>query len=196
MKTFDTSLSTWMMLTLIAGMMFFSASVQAEDGQALARTCTVCHGAEGISGNSLWPNLAGQKKEYLATQIKAFREGYRTEPTMQVFVQHLSDAQVEALAVYFAGLSTTTPGHSAAVERVNSKGANVRALCISCHGVAGLTVNQQWPNLAGQKKEYLQKQLHAFRDGTREGPLMNVIAAELTAQQIADVAEYYSQQPH
>ena len=70
---------------------------------------------------------------------------------------------------------------------------NVRAYCISCHGKHGITVNEEWPNLAGQQKDYLQKQLLAFRDGTRNGPIMQVIAKELNEAQIEAVAEYYSQ---
>ncbi|MGI9288933.1 MAG: c-type cytochrome [Pseudomonadales bacterium] len=160
-----------------------------ESAKALAQTCATCHGAEGISTSPAWPNLAGQKSAYLFAQIKAIREGARNEPTMLPFVKDLSDEQIEALADYFSSL----PGSgNQQAEILNNAGANVRARCVSCHGMQGLTVNE-WPNLAGQKKEYLQKQLHAFRDGSRTAPLMNVIANELSEQQIKDVAEYYSQ---
>lgn len=160
------------------------------DTMALAQTCATCHGAKGISTSPAWPNLAGQKSAYLAEQIKAFRDGVRAEPTMQVFVKDLSDEQAQALANYFSSLPG--PGNPQ-TDNLNSAGANVRARCISCHGMHGLTVNAQWPNLAGQKKDYLQKQLSAFRDGSRSAPVMNVIAKELAEQQIMDVAEYYSQ---
>lgn len=160
------------------------------DTEALAQTCATCHGAKGISASPAWPNLAGQKPVYLAEQIRAFRDGVRAEPTMQAFVKDLSDEQAQTLADYFASLPG--PGNSQA-DNLNSAGVNVRARCISCHGMQGLTVNAQWPNLAGQKKEYLQKQLSAFRDGSRSAPVMNVIAKELSEQQIIDVAEYYSQ---
>ncbi|MGI9294361.1 MAG: c-type cytochrome [Pseudomonadales bacterium] len=160
------------------------------DGAELAGTCVACHGDKGLSQNPLWPNLAGQKKGYLAAQINAFRNGGREEPTMAPFVSGLSDAQVDALATYFSELP---PAAATDAGAANKDGMNVRANCISCHGVEGISVNQQWPNLAGQKNEYLAKQLHAYRDGSRVHALMNVIASELTDQQMTDVAEYYSQ---
>ncbi len=171
------------------------ASAQAEnkngeDAAALAKSCTACHGARGVSSSPEWPNLAGQKAGYLADQIMAFRDGTRLAPTMLPYVKDLSDEQIQQLAHYFANLQT--PGN-ASTASLQSAGANVRARCISCHGVGGVTVNQQWPNLAGQKREYLQKRLLAFRSGEQTAPLMNVIANELSEQQINDVAEYYSQ---
>lgn len=159
------------------------------DGEALSKTCVACHGADGKSSSPIWPNLAGQKAGYMATQITAFRDGERSEPTMQPFIANLSDAQVKAVADYYAALPLPSPTQG----EVNEAGKNVRAACISCHGMAGNTVNEAWPNLAGQHKEYLEKQLLAFKSGERKAPLMNVIAGELSDQQISDVAEYYSQ---
>lgn len=170
---------------------FFSAVAQAESTvsiESLVNTCTACHGANGISSNSLWPNLAGQKSVYLATELKAFRDGRRQDPLMAASAKNLSDAQIDALALYYSKL----PATMTAAANVNQAGRNVRAYCISCHGIKGLTVNDLWPNLAGQQKAYLQKQLQAFRDDTRIGPSMQVIAKELNEEQIEAVAEYYS----
>ena len=74
-------------------------------GKAKAGLCAACHGPAGISVNPLWPSLAGQQREYLAAQIRAFRDGVRVEATMQPFVQNLSDRDVEDLAAYYAKLS-------------------------------------------------------------------------------------------
>ena len=57
----------------------------------------------------------------------------------------------------------------------------------------GITVSSIWANLAGQKEGYLKKQLLDYKYGRREHPIMQVIAGELSDQQIADVAKYYSQ---
>lgn len=70
--------------------------------------------------------------------------------------------------------------------------ARGRAYCISCHGMDDSPVNTEWPTIAGQKSAYLEKQLLAFKSGSRHSPLMNVIARNLTDQQIRDVAKYYS----
>jgi len=161
------------------------------DVNALANKCVACHGEKGISSNSDWPNLAGQKRGYLIKEITAFREGTRKNSLMSPMVQHLNDSEVFALAEYFSTQINVTKAK--AQENINGK--HVRARCISCHGMKGFTVNDLWPNLAGQKKSYLQKQLIAFKSGIRKSPIMEVIAKELDEKQIADVAEYFSQQP-
>lgn len=188
MKPISFFQSVSLLLLLFAGPL-----AQAEDGEALAQTCVACHGANGVSSAPIWPNLAGQKHDYLVKEITAFRDGVRKEPTMQAFVKNLSDAQIASLASYYSNMER--PGKPTADE-VNQAGMNVRANCLSCHGVHGYTVNELWPNLAGQKAQYLLKQLQAFQQGTRQSPIMNVIANELNEQQMKDVAEYYSQQAY
>jgi len=109
---------------------------------------------------------------------------------MLPFVNKLSDDDITKLASYFSQQKNDTR----ASEIQNKKGENVRARCISCHGMTGITVTQLWPNLAGQQAKYLEKQLRAFKSGERNSPIMEVIAQELTDEQITAVAEYYSQQ--
>src|SRR5262245_61530012 len=78
------------------------ADGDVEAGAKKAQVCGGCHGPNGISVNSLWPNLAGQHVEYLGKQIKAFRDGSRAEPTMQPFVATLTDTDVADIAAFFA----------------------------------------------------------------------------------------------
>jgi cytochrome c553 len=67
-------------------------------------------------------------------------------------------------------------------------------VCSACHGADGTSVNPQWPNLKGQKEEYLIKQIKAFRDGTRKDPAMAPMVAGLTDEDIANLAAYYASQ--
>ncbi len=174
----------------LASVCSLSHVASADDATVLAQTCSACHGQAGVSLNPNWPHLAGQKQGYLIQEITALRDGTREEPSMLPFVADLTDAQVTVLAEYYAGQKK--PGKPEA-EAINASGENIRAHCMSCHGVAGTSVNQQWPNIAGQPPAYLLKQLRAFKDGSRSAPLMNIIANEYTDQQLRDVAEYYSQ---
>ncbi len=66
--------------------------------------------------------------------------------------------------------------------------------CVACHGVAGVSVNPAWPNIAGQGEKYLIDQLHLFKDKVRVNALMNPQAENLSDQDIKDLAAYYSSQ--
>ena len=90
---------------LLTALLFASSSAMAGDvaaGKAKSVVCAACHGATGHSMNPLWPNLAGQKEQYLAKQIKAFRDGTRNDPTMAPMVMALTDDDIANLAAYFA----------------------------------------------------------------------------------------------
>ena len=73
-------------------------------------------------------------------------------------------------------------------------GATKAAVCMACHGPNGNSVNEQWPNLAGQNAAYIEGQLTYFHNQTRINPIMWGLAAALTPQDIADLAVYFSQQ--
>ncbi len=66
--------------------------------------CASCHGPEGISMNPLWPNLAGQKDQYLIKVMKDYREGTRSDPNMGPLAQTLTDQEIEDLAAYYTKL--------------------------------------------------------------------------------------------
>ena len=90
---------------LITAFIFTSTSAMAGDaaaGKAKSALCASCHGPTGISMSPIWPNLAGQKEQYLIKQITAFRDGTRTDPMMAPMVAALSDTDIENLAAYFA----------------------------------------------------------------------------------------------
>ena len=93
--------------TLATTLLFISSSAMAGDvaaGKAKAGMCGSCHGVNGISMNPMWPNLAGQKEQYLAKQIKAFRDGVRKDPMMSPMSSMLSDSDIANLAAYYASL--------------------------------------------------------------------------------------------
>jgi len=73
--------------------------------------------------------------------------------------------------------------------------ARVAAVCAACHGVSGASVSDTVPNLAGQRTAYLEAQLNALKEGTRKNPVMNAIAAQLSAEDIANVAAFFAAQP-
>lgn len=76
-------------------------------GKAKAAVCAACHGQNGVSMIPIYPNLAGQKEQYLVASLKAYKAGQRTggqAPIMQGQATGLSDDDIANLAAYFASL--------------------------------------------------------------------------------------------
>lgn len=85
-----------------------------DKGREKAAVCAACHGETGISASPVWPNLAGQHRDYLEHAINGYREQLRQDPVMQGQVMSLSDEDVKELAAYYArqpGLFTTHLKH-------------------------------------------------------------------------------------
>jgi len=80
----------------------FAADVAA--GKAKSATCVACHGSNGISMIPMYPNLAGQKEQYLVLQLKAFRDGERKNMVMAPMAAGLSDTDIANLSAYFSSL--------------------------------------------------------------------------------------------
>jgi len=96
---------------------------------------------------------------------------------------------VAVLALAASGVST-----AAVAEGTKEAGQAKSVPCVACHGVDGNSANPEWPTLAGQHPSYIVRQLKAFRDGTRQNPLMTPMATGLSDQDIDDFAAYFSSQ--
>lgn len=71
-------------------------------GKAKATSCFACHGVDGNSTNPLYPSLAGQQADYLAKQLRAFKDGTRQDPMMAPMATPLSDEDILNVSAYFA----------------------------------------------------------------------------------------------
>jgi cytochrome c553 len=72
--------------------------------------------------------------------------------------------------------------------------AMATAVCAACHGAAGVSVDDAFPHLAGQRAAYLEAQLKAFKEGTRKNPLMNAVAAQLSPAEMSNLAAFFAAQ--
>lgn len=106
---------------------------------------------------------------------------------------------MRALLGVFAALAVAPFAQAADIEAGKAKAATV---CAACHGENGVSVSDTIPNLAAQKAGYLEAQLKALKEGTRKQPaatsptaIMNAIAAQLSAEDIANVAAYFASLP-
>lgn len=73
-------------------------------GKTKAGTCAGCHGNNGTSAVPNYPNLKGQKEQYLVKALRAYREGRRADPVMSPMAKPLSDRDIDDLAAYFSSL--------------------------------------------------------------------------------------------
>ena len=75
-----------------------------------------------------------------------------------------------------------------------SAGQQKAAVCGGCHGADGNAVNPMWPDLAGQHESYLYQQLKLFKSGERANAIMAGQVANLSDQDMQDLAAYFAAQ--
>lgn len=171
--------------------------------------CARCHGHDGSGpAGSDVPVIGGLGEPYIRGALEAYRRGARPSGFMQVQAADLTTAQIDALARHFAQQRTrldekvpapaaSRPALAETGRRIAGDGVPERGIpaCAACHGPATSLRAEVFPTLAGQRPEYLEKQLELFRRGIRGGgefaPLMTFAARHLTDQDIEALARYY-----
>lgn len=81
-----------------------------------------------------------------------------------------------------------------AAEGDAAAGKQKSTACAACHGPTGNASNGEWPNLAGQHEDYLYQQLKAYKSGERQNAIMAGQVANLSDQDMADLAAYFAGQ--
>ncbi len=172
----------------------------AEAGKAKATVCGACHGADGNSINSEWPNLAGQHAQYTVARLKGYKNGEINDVVMGAQAAGLSEQDMYDLAAYFATLSVK-PGEAdpakvdlgAQLYRLGNEETNV-ASCAACHGPKGKgNPLAMMPAIGGQRSTYTINQLNAFANGTRYGGINNMmhdVAKAMNKEEIEAVASF------
>ena len=85
---------------------------------------------------------------------------------------------------------------AAGAKLAETKNAKTGQACVDCHGAGGnAPIDPTYPKLGGQYHDYIAQALQKYRDGDRKQSLMASQAAELSDQQIADLAAYFGSQP-
>lgn len=169
-----------------------------------ATPCVACHGADGAGiADVAYPRLAGQQAAYLRKQLHDFRNGLRNSEVMQLFAKALSGAEIRDVAAYYAA-QPAHGTHEIADRALIGAGRQLaersdwdRNLppCFSCHGPRGVGVGGDFPLLAGQHAQYIEKQLLAWKRGTRDNDpdqLMKTVAQRLGEPDIKGVAAYFA----
>ncbi len=74
------------------------------------------------------------------------------------------------------------------------KGKALAESCAGCHGENGDSMVPTFPKLAGQHAIYIERQLLAFKNNTRNAPMMAPLAMGLSKDEIEDIAAFYATQ--
>lgn len=93
-----------------------------------------------------------------------------------------------------AALLVTT---SAAAQRLPgdpAAGQDKAQACIACHGEDGNSQNPAWPRIGGQYADYLYHSLKAYKSGDRQNAVMAGQVANLSDQDLRDLASFYATQ--
>ena len=169
----------------------------ADQGKAKSATCAACHGADGNSAAADYPKLAGQHATYLASTLKAYRDGSRVNAIMAGMAAALSDDDIADLAAYYTTQATSGGAVDADLvarcEQLFRFGDSAKGVsaCTACHGPTGAGVaSAGFPSLKGQWAGYTETQLKAYREGSRANAMMNGVAQNLSDADIRAVASY------
>ncbi len=96
---------------------------------------------------------------------------------------------VAAATLGLAALDAAAKGNAQA-------GQGKATVCAACHSADGTKpVAPDQPILAGQYEDYLAKALSDYKSGKRNNPIMKGFAAQLSKQDIDDLAAWFSSQP-
>lgn len=100
-------------------------------------------------------------------------------------------SRISILAAFIGAMG----GAAHAEANLEAGKAKATTLCAACHGANGVSVANHIPNLAAQRESYITAQLNAFKDKSRKSDIMAVIAPQLSAEDMANVAAYFARLP-
>ncbi len=132
-------------------------------------TCALCHGLFGVSHTGKFPNLGGQKPAYIEAQVRAFRDGHRTNDggQMVTIVTELQPEDIPFVADWFA--SQDAPAPYPAEDTAVGEASFADLGCAACHDNLP-DGDPLVPHLTSQKPAYLEKQMLDFREDRRDAP--------------------------
>jgi cytochrome c553 len=170
---------TWFIFFLsLLPVELYAAEPSIVRGKVLYEPCSFCHGANGIAITEDAPHLAHQPALAITYQLIQFRTEQRVGGGMEVIAKNLSDQDARDLGAYIYSLPS--PEYSNTVAGVETQSGEVlvnQLFCNSCHG-RNLEGQKHVPRLAGQKQNYLEKQLIHFKSGERidlDGSMENAV---------------------
>jgi cytochrome c553 len=185
----------------ILAMLVSAGTVSAGDSAAV-RNCTWCHGT-GAQGYTTAPRLAGQRAQYIESQLLGFYRHTRDNPYSQQYMwgaaASLNARAARDLAIYFSALPPKAaddgdPSLAPAGRAIYEAGdpdANIVS-CLVCHGPNAEGV-REIPRLGGLSYLYLKRRLAQWNEGYHATAApMPLVASKLPPPVIEALASYLS----
>ncbi len=207
-------LSISLVLTSAASILHAESNINA--GKQKAASCTSCHGDNGNSMVATFPKLAQQHSSYLERQLRAFKDGSRSDPMMSAMALALTDEDIADISAYYAAQKISEnalpvlasddeaekPANDKdAIQTLIAQGSDLYrngdlirevSACIACHGPLGEgNKPASFPALKSQHADYLIKALTDFKTGSRSNNpenIMHMITKKMTDQEIKAVS--------
>jgi cytochrome c553 len=190
-------------IAIVAIAMSILPAQAGEWDSAAVHNCTWCHGTSA-QGYTVAPRLAGQRPQYLETQLRSFHAHIRDNPFSRQYmweaVAALNPRAEHDLALYFSAippkpandgnLDLAARGRAIYLEGIPE--ANV-ASCYACHGPNAQGV-RDIPRLGGLAYFYLKARLEQWGQGyhSAAGSPMPMVARSLDRAEIEALASYLS----
>lgn len=184
------------MRTLVSALLGVGLAAPAAFAQTVQErlpTCLTCHGENGQSQSPDVPSLGAQQIFYVTVQLLIFREHMRVANPMNDWVKGLSDDDLRQFAEIINKLPAPRPPDGevdiARIER--ARALVTRNRCNICH-TATFAGQDNVPNIADQREDYLIKALRGYKDNSRHGydGTMADVMAPISDEQILDLAYY------
>jgi sulfide dehydrogenase cytochrome subunit len=160
----------------------------------LSNACAGCHGTNGGSAGFSMPSLAGQNKIAMVEAMKGFKSGERPSTVMGRLAKGYSDAEIEAMADFFAKQKPAPAATQKLDMALVSKGKDLSERhCKRCHLETGKEFDENAAVVAGQWLKYMQIQMDDYVSGKRK---MSEKKAEkmkpLSRDELEAIAHFYA----
>jgi cytochrome c553 len=99
------------------------------------------------------------------------------------------------LSIAVTAFVVCTAAAAARAANIDAGAAKAKEVCAACHGADGVSPSADFPKLAGQHRDYLEKALRDYKSGARKNPIMAGFAAALSKEDIENLSAYFASRP-
>lgn len=182
-------------LASFSGIQITAHAANAEAGKNAFETCRGCHtspGASNVYPTYYVPKVGGQVAAYTVAALKAYKSSNRPHRTMMANTYDFSEQTLEDIAAY---LATATDGSAKAIANGGDadNGKKLAVSCMACHN-GDTQAGAANPVLGSQHANYLERAMQEYQSGKRNNALMQSMVQGLSADEIKDIAAYFTSQ--